>query len=530
MLPPGYTVLGTLDDGPSGPVTVARPPHGGPAVAVVTLPSPGDPALAERLGLLLDLRHPGAATLLDWILADDGLTLVSELLDAVPLRALLERSGLLPAEAAMVVLQDSLVAIAAANDAGLPRGDHRPETVVLTRRGDVRLLEVGVTTAATAPYLAPEIWEGGPASPASDVYAATALLVECLSGSPPHGGPEAEDRLREGHLHGPVPVDRVPEALRDLVRHGLAREPQARCGDARLLLIELAAAAGGAYGSGWQRRGREQLASGVRTLEFLFPPPRLLAPPPAAASPGAPSLDRRRVAAAVAVTAALLAVVVGGLALRHGGTPPTTGSSAGRSGGQSDERAPLLIPGASPSPSPSPTPTAPPATPEPPAPTPSPAPSPVPATSAPLPLPLPPPVGTPVPTPTPAPAALTATNVRSLTFQPCTAGNGGFVCPFTVTFDWSDPQGTGGQIAWHLAVQLVSPATGCGTPASFSVPETTAVPGEQPGAHSATITGSLTVSANPAGPGAHPPSTAAASIDGTGASTGPAPFFGTSTC
>ena len=53
---------------------------------------------------------------------------------------------------------------------GLPRGDHRPETLMLTRKGEIRLLEVGLTTVARPPYLAPEVWEGGPATPASDVY------------------------------------------------------------------------------------------------------------------------------------------------------------------------------------------------------------------------------------------------------------------------------------------------------------------------------------------------------------------------
>src|SRR5258708_27626221 len=155
LLPPGYTELGVLDDGPSGPVIVARRPRGGPPVAVVLLPRPNDPALAGRLVQLRDLRHRSIAAVVDWVETDDGILLIGELVDAVPLRALLDHIGLLPVEAALVVLRDSLLAAAAANDAGLPRGDHRPETVVLTRRGEVRLLEVGLTTVASAPYLPP---------------------------------------------------------------------------------------------------------------------------------------------------------------------------------------------------------------------------------------------------------------------------------------------------------------------------------------------------------------------------------------
>jgi hypothetical protein len=56
------------------------------------------------------------------------------------------------------------------------------------------------------------------------------------------------------------------------------------------------------------------------------------------------------------------------------------------------------------------------------------------------------------------------------------------------------------------------------------------VPQAQPGSHSASISGNLTVSADPAGPSAQNPSTAKASLDASGASVGPVPFYGGSTC
>jgi serine/threonine-protein kinase len=542
LLPEGYTELGVLDDGPSGPVTVARPPRGGSPVAVVLLPSPNDPALAGRLVQLRGLRHRSIAAVIDWVETADGILLIGELVDAVPLRALLDSTGLLPVEAALVVLRDSLLAAATANDAGLPRGDHRPETVVLTRRGEVRLLEVGLTTVASAPYLAPEVWEGGPATPASDVYAATAVLVECLGGGPPYGAVEDLGELRNRHLRAPVPVERVPEALRGLVRHGLDKDPRERCAEARLLLLELAAVAGGTLGSGWERRGREQLAAAVRPLEFLFPPPRLLgsgaAGAGAAAVPAEARRDRRRAAAAIGIAAALLVLIGGTMALRHRDASAPSAPVTGIGTGQGSDLAPLVIPGATSTPIPSPTaaPTPQP-TPSPgPSATPSALPTPAPApTSFPTPTPrllpvTPTPSAAPSPTPTPTPAPMTATGVRKLAFQHCTPGTGGFVCPFTVTFDWNDPGGTGGSIAWHLGGSVVSQTTGCTTPVPFSVAETTTVPQEPAGAHSATISGSLTVSADPAGPAAPKPSTATASLDAGGASAGPAPFYGGSTC
>ena len=53
----------------------------------------------------------------------------------------------------------------------------------------------------------------GSATPAGDVYAATATFYECLTGRPPFSGDSAE-RLLYQHLAEPVPLQPVPEPLR----------------------------------------------------------------------------------------------------------------------------------------------------------------------------------------------------------------------------------------------------------------------------------------------------------------------------
>jgi hypothetical protein len=125
---------------------------------------------------------------------------------------------------------------------------------------------------------------------------------------------------------------------------------------------------------------------------------------------------------------------------------------------------------------------------------------------------------------------MTATSIRKLSFQRCTPNGGQFVCAFTVTFDWDDPGGTGGRINWHLAGSVVSATTGCTSPVGFTVAESTSVPVESPGTHSASINGTLTVSNDPAGPAARNPSSAAATLDGTSSTTGAVNFYGGSNC
>src|SRR5205085_10034952 len=61
-------------------------------------------------------------------------------------------------------------------DFGLAKG---PAYTVLTRTGQI---------VGTLDYLAPELIRGGPASPATDVYALGCLAYECATGQPPFAG------------------------------------------------------------------------------------------------------------------------------------------------------------------------------------------------------------------------------------------------------------------------------------------------------------------------------------------------------
>jgi len=124
--------------------------------------------------------------------------------------------------------------------------------------------------AGTLAYAPPEQFTGSPASPATDVYAATATFYECLTGRPPFTGDTAEKLLYQ-HRSEPVPLEPVPEPLRPLVAAGLAKDPGGRPADGAALVAELRAVAGGAYGPGWEGRGRSQLAAAALLLAALWP-------------------------------------------------------------------------------------------------------------------------------------------------------------------------------------------------------------------------------------------------------------------
>ena len=165
---------------------------------------------------------------------------------AVTLREILTHQGGTTAEAALVVLQGSLLGLAAAHQRGVVHRDYKPENVLVNGDGVSKLTDFGIAArtgdrpipAGTMLYAAPEQMAGGRAGPASDVYSATATFYECLTGRPPFSGRNRQLLVRQ-HRSEPVPLDPVPEPLRPLVAAGMAKDPWRRPADAIALVTEL---------------------------------------------------------------------------------------------------------------------------------------------------------------------------------------------------------------------------------------------------------------------------------------------------
>ncbi|MFJ5206455.1 serine/threonine-protein kinase [Streptomyces nigra] len=284
---PGYTGSLELGSGASGRVVLAVHEETGVPVAVKYLSE----SLRTRPGFVHDFRaearllggleSPYVTGLYEYVESPQGAAIVMELVDGVSLRTLLTRQGPLTPEAALVVLKGSLLGLADAHQVGVVHRDYKPENVLVLPDGTSKLVDFGIAVdagtdggvAGTPSYMAPEQWTGAPASPAADVYAATATFFECLTGHKPFAGDNiAELALR--HVEAPVPAEEAPEPVRDLVRRGLAKDPEQRPARAAEFVRELEAAAGAGYGPDWEERGRGRLAALVALLPLLLPSAR----------------------------------------------------------------------------------------------------------------------------------------------------------------------------------------------------------------------------------------------------------------
>lgn len=282
---PGYTAERELGAGASGRVVLARHDATGTAVAVKYLSGSigrDQDFRADFRGeaqLLGGLDSPWIARFYEYVEDGPDAAIVMELVDGIALRTLLRQEGATDPEPALAVLKGSLLGLAAAHAAGVVHRDYKPANVMVTTDGRSKLVDFGVAVrsgesggvAGTPSYMAPEQWAGRPATPATDVYAATATFYECLTGRKPYTGSTAFE-LAVQHTEAPIPNEQIPARLRPLIRRGLAKTPQERPQSAAAFVAELEEVATAGYGADWEEHGQRKLAALVALLPLLLPP------------------------------------------------------------------------------------------------------------------------------------------------------------------------------------------------------------------------------------------------------------------
>lgn len=206
------------------------------------------------------LSHPNVVAVYDQGADDGHVFLAMEHVRGRTLRDLLREAGRLNPRQALDVLEPMLAALGAAHQAGIVHRDVKPENVLLSDDGRVKVADFGLARAVanatshttsgilmgTVGYLSPEQVERGVADPRSDVYAAGILLFEMLTGDKPYDG-ETALQIAYRHVHDDVPppsrfVPGLPAELDALVVRATSRDPDKRPADARRFLTEVVAA------------------------------------------------------------------------------------------------------------------------------------------------------------------------------------------------------------------------------------------------------------------------------------------------
>lgn len=204
------------------------------------------------------LAHPGLVGVHDQGSDGEHAFLVMELVEGGTLRELLRERGPMPPHAAAAVARPVLEALAVAHRAGLVHRDVKPENVLISHSGDVKIADFGLVRAiaaagttsrsvilGTAAYLSPEQVTTGTADARSDVYAAGVLMYEMLTGTTPFTG-DTSLSIAYQRIDNDVPepssvIDGVPPQFDDLVVRATERDPEERFADAGAMAAQLRA-------------------------------------------------------------------------------------------------------------------------------------------------------------------------------------------------------------------------------------------------------------------------------------------------
>ncbi|CAN5632474.1 protein kinase [soil metagenome] len=206
------------------------------------------------------LKDPGLVAVYDQGLDSQHPFLVMELVDGGTLRELLRERGPMPPHAATAVLRPVLGGLAVAHRAGLVHRDVKPENVLISDDGEVKLADFGLVRAVaeagitstsvilgTAAYLSPEQVSSGNAGPRSDVYSVGILAYELLTGVTPFTGDNAltvaYQRMDNDVAAPSTVIDGVPPQFDELVLRATARDPADRYADALEMKADLDAVA-----------------------------------------------------------------------------------------------------------------------------------------------------------------------------------------------------------------------------------------------------------------------------------------------
>jgi serine/threonine protein kinase, bacterial len=223
------------------------------AVKVMDSRYAGDEQFLTRFRLeartVARLKNPGLVAVYDQGMDARHPFLVMELIEGGTLRELLTERGPMPPHAVAAVLRPVLGGLAAAHRAGLVHRDVKPENVLISDDGEVKIADFGLVRAVaaagitstsvilgTAAYLSPEQVRDGNSGPRSDVYSAGILAYELLTGRTPFTGDSALS-IAYRRLDADVPppsaaIDGVPPQFDEFVRRATARDPAERYADA----------------------------------------------------------------------------------------------------------------------------------------------------------------------------------------------------------------------------------------------------------------------------------------------------------
>ena len=254
-----YEIGGVLGRGGMGTVYRAFHPRLRRSVAIKTLRATrrADPEMTARfhreMTAVGQLQHQHIVQAYDAGEQDDTLYLVMEFLDGMTLADAVARGGPLPVAEACEVIRRAAVALDYAHQRGTVHRDVKPSNLMLTRDGELKLLDLGLASVAgeqspageltqshillgTCDFMAPEQWlDPRHVDGRADLYSLGCTLYYLVCGKSPFSGASCDTPAKKMLAHtqqNPPPLlsrcANAPAGLGEIAHRLLAKNPEER--------------------------------------------------------------------------------------------------------------------------------------------------------------------------------------------------------------------------------------------------------------------------------------------------------------
>src|SRR5262249_37207952 len=250
-----FVISGAVGAGGMGEVYRARDSRLHRDVAIKVLSKAGADAARRFTGeaqAASALNHPNIVTVYDVGVHDEVPYIVSELVEAAALGSLIARAPL-PVREVLDLAAQMAEGLAAAHAAGIVHRDFKPENVMVTREGRVKILDFGLALVGTRdghatpldvtltqtgvivgtiPYMSPEQARGAPVDYHTDQFSLGLTLYELLTGRrafQKETAPQTLAAILEDEPEAILKLNpRAPAPLRWVVERCLAKDPRQR--------------------------------------------------------------------------------------------------------------------------------------------------------------------------------------------------------------------------------------------------------------------------------------------------------------
>ena len=200
------------------------------------------------------LMHPNIVNVYD-VGEDNGIHfIVMELVEGITLKKYIEKKARLSVKEAVSLAIQACMGIEAAHNNHIIHRDIKPQNIIISKEGKVKVTDFGIAKAATSNtitsnvmgsvhYTSPEQARGGYSDEKSDIYSMGITLFEMLTGRVPFNG-DTTVAIAIKHIQEPMPsprdfVPEIPVSVEQIVLKCTQKSPDRRYQSMSALIEDL---------------------------------------------------------------------------------------------------------------------------------------------------------------------------------------------------------------------------------------------------------------------------------------------------